>query len=178
VANIPLFVTPCCWVPMYRRHVVASVFMVCVSCKAVDISWQCTAACISLRTGNSLLSHCTPNRHSVSSNSATRQPMYIQRNVEARSRNHYCSGKAVNVTQPECVFVALGTQHAMRMCRIVTCGLSGCNRFATARFSQNFPNISVCFSLLILLEIFIILRTKPEIIITLCPEVPVVLVRV
>jgi len=27
------------------------------------------------------------------------------------------------------VFVALGIQHAMRMCRIIACGLSGCTTF-------------------------------------------------
>jgi len=36
--------------------------------------------------------------------------MYVQRNTEAHLCNHCCSGKAINITQPECVFVALGTQ--------------------------------------------------------------------
>jgi hypothetical protein len=38
--------------------------------------------------------------------------MYVQRNIEARSCNHYCSAKAKSITQTECVFVALGIQHA------------------------------------------------------------------
>jgi hypothetical protein len=33
------------------------------------------------------------------------------------------SGKAMNITQLECVFVALVIQHAMCMCHIVSCDL-------------------------------------------------------
>jgi len=43
--------------------------------------------------------------------------------TEARSCNHCCSGKAVSVTYSECVFVVLGLQHAMCICRTVICGL-------------------------------------------------------
>ena len=38
---------------------------------------------------------------------------------EARSCNHCCSGKAINVTYSECVFVALGTQHVKRLRLII-----------------------------------------------------------
>ena len=43
--------------------------------------------------------------------------------------NHCCSGNAVSITYSECVFVALVIQHAMQMCHIVICSLSGFSIF-------------------------------------------------
>jgi hypothetical protein len=54
----------------------------------------------------------------------TKQAMYVQRNIEARSCNHCCGGKAINITYSEYVFIALGAQHA-----IVISGLSGSTIF-------------------------------------------------
>ena len=34
----------------------------------------------------------------------------LSRNIESCSSNHYCSGKAVSITHPECLFVDLGIQ--------------------------------------------------------------------
>jgi hypothetical protein len=42
----------------------------------------------------------------------TRHATYIESNIEARSYNQFCGGKAMSFTYSECVFVELGTQHA------------------------------------------------------------------
>jgi len=50
--------------------------------------------------------------------------------IEARSRNHCCSGKEITITYSEYVSVALVIQHAVRMRRIIViCGLSDCTIF-------------------------------------------------
>jgi hypothetical protein len=45
--------------------------------------------------------------------------MYYKRNIEVRSRNHFCRGKARTITYSECKFEALVRQHLKRMGRIV-----------------------------------------------------------
>ena len=40
-------------------------------------------------------------------------------NIEARSRNHSCLGKAVSITYSQCASVALFIQHAKHMRRII-----------------------------------------------------------
>jgi len=55
----------------------------------------------------------------------TRQAVYVERNVDSHSCEHCCRGKTINITYSECVFVAFGTLHAMRMFYIFICGLSG-----------------------------------------------------
>ena len=55
--------------------------------------------------------------------------MHAQRNIEARSFNHCHSGKEISIAYSECVLVALGIQHAMRMRLIVICRLPGSTTF-------------------------------------------------
>ena len=81
----------------------------------------------------------------------------------AHSCNHCCSGKAISITQPQCVCVAFVIQHAMGMCHIV---------------------IVACvfrFPLLLLSETFFILgRNERDIIIKyilVSCQVPIILVQ-
>jgi predicted CDP-diglyceride synthetase/phosphatidate cytidylyltransferase len=39
--------------------------------------------------------------------------------LRGRSRNHWCSGKRINITYSECVCIALVIQHGKRMCTIM-----------------------------------------------------------
>ena len=67
--------------------------------------------------------------------------IYIICNNKAYSCNHCCSGKAISITYPESMLVALGIQHARHMCHIVICGLSGCIMFFHIILSHRWHNV-------------------------------------
>jgi len=49
------------------------------------------------------------------------QRSYVQRNNEERSCKYCCCGKAISITNYECVSLALAVHHAKRM-RHIVCG--------------------------------------------------------
>jgi hypothetical protein len=50
--------------------------------------------------------------------------MYVYCNTEVPICNKCCNGKTVSITYSECVFAALGIQHAMCMHKYFICGMS------------------------------------------------------
>jgi hypothetical protein len=82
---------------------------------------------IKLCTYNACLFRLETFLSNFNANFNTKQAMYVQRNTEARSCYHCCSGKAISIAYSDRVFVALGIQHAMQVRRIISS--SGCNLF-------------------------------------------------
>jgi tRNA G37 N-methylase Trm5 len=56
----------------------------------------------------------------------------LNSNDMARLCNHCCRGKTIKITYSECVFVPLGTQHAMHMRHIAICVLPTLQYFFTS----------------------------------------------
>jgi hypothetical protein len=61
-------------------------------------------------------------------NKQDRQCTYNPNNETRICQHCYCA-KAIYITYSECLFVALGIRHAMRLRRILICGLSGSTIF-------------------------------------------------
>ena len=102
----------------------------------------------------------------------TIQTMLVERNFEWRSCNHCCNGIAISIiTRRECVFIALGIQHGMRMRCTVIRDLSACTIFlphyiinGTIFEKKKLLNVKcvVRFYLQILSEKFLIIRIEQD----------------
>ena len=83
----------------------------------------------------------------------TRQAMYVQRNIRARSCNHCCSGKAMTTTYSERVSVALVIQHEMRMHHLSSVAYPALQFFFShypingTIFKNGYRTQNVCFDL-------------------------------
>jgi hypothetical protein len=79
--------------------------------------------------------------------------MYLKRNIDTRSCNHYWHGEAMSITytSTECEFVVLGIHHATRVRHIVICGLAGSTIFFShyltngTIFEKKILNLKMCF---------------------------------
>ena len=110
--------------------------------------------------------------------------MQVKRNTEARSSNHCCSRKGISIIYSECVFVGLGTQHAMRMRHVVIRGLlSSTILFTSSQQRRDLKKnaienamIVLCVSAFFFSETFLILRrTKLDMIAMSSCTIPVIL---
>ena len=115
------------------------------TCRSVILVQQHSALRFSFRTGTRDWTFKTPNELTcvclvtVYSSLATAYTMFLRRTYKwTRWQCTYnvtlmrvrativAVEKTISVKYSESVFVALGIQHAMRLCRIVFCGLPGC----------------------------------------------------
>ena len=116
--------------------------------------------------------------------------MYVYYNIEARSRNHCCSGKAIGVIYSKCVSVSLVIQHAKPLRPIVSVVCPALRYFPYYLINgtiiekkdiQHKRRVFFLFFLQILSETFLILRKNGRDIIinahrAAC-KVPFILVR-
>jgi hypothetical protein len=102
--------------------------------------------------------------------------MYLQRNIEASSCNHCCSGQAIYIAYSECVSVDLVVQHALHLRHIVIYGLFGLNPFPHYPIKGTIfekkkviePKMCVLIVSTILAETFLILKRTELDMIKMC----------
>ena len=82
-----------------------------------------------------LARHLSEHKNFQNKGKKYRQAMIVQRKIEPHSSNNFCSGRAVSITYPDHVFVALCIQHAMRMRHILL-------SFVACPFLQYFSTLS------------------------------------
>ena len=105
--------------------------------------------------------------------------------MKARSSHHFCCGTAIRTTYSECLFVALGIQHAIRMSSVTCPAQQYFSTFSNTRhdWGGGYWAQNVCFELLhsFFSLAFLILKRKARDMTkhvhwSSC-EVPVILVR-
>ena len=91
--------------------------------------------------------------------------------------------KSINVTYPDCIFVALVNHHVMRMRNIVICGLSGSTIFfhfisLKARLTKKVIEHKMCVQIfsITLSKTLLILRRTDQKCILVFKKIPVILV--
>jgi hypothetical protein len=80
----------------------------------------------------------------------SRQAMHVRHYIEVRSRNRLCNGKSISITNSECVSVALGIKHAMRMRHFVIVACPAVPYFThylinSRTFQKRYSTQTVCF---------------------------------
>ena len=105
----------------------------------------------------------------------TRQLIYVEPNIEARSRNQFCNGKAKRITYSASVFEAIVIQRAFCMCSIIFSSVSclSVKYFSTLSHKRHdfrkkkLPDVRYVFrfSLQLLCEIFLIKRGNERVVI-------------
>jgi len=81
---------------------------------------------------------------------------YVKRNIEASICNHCCSGKAISIIYCECVFVALGIQHARRVRLIMSSAACPALQYFCT-LSQNGTILKKCYCIKMCVSILIII---------------------
>jgi hypothetical protein len=105
---------------LYRKLLYLRIVMKTRTAVSSDLVWYRTSYMTSPPESRSLHTH---SRRNIKYHYVIRELTWVPSNIKARSCNRCCSGKAINVTETECAFVAFGVQHAMRMHHIGICDM-------------------------------------------------------